>query len=154
MAKGSTQQASPPGAVPCPLLGDLRDCVQPGSPGSASLPPSSRMQRALRGDLLQEGTGRAQTWCRMESTQDQGLLVTDTQVRITSSKTRSDYLFGDRPRFSSSLRCLLSLLSGQETLHFCFCGNKLICASPASSREGSCPVRYPLSCCALAPIEF
>ena len=90
LAKGSTQQASTPGTGPCPLLGDLRDCVQPGSPGSASLPPSSRMQRALRGDLLQEGTGRAQTWCRMESTQDQGLLVTDTQVRNTSSKTRSD----------------------------------------------------------------
>lgn len=94
------------------------------------------MQTALRGDLLQEGAGRAETRCRMESTQDQGLLVTDTQVRNTSSKTRSDELFGDRPRFLSSLRRLLSLFSGQETLHFYFCCNKLICASqPPAGRE-------------------
>ena len=90
LAKGSTQQASPPGAVPCPLLGDLRAVYSLGllGPPACHLPPE--MQTALRGDLLQEGAGRAKTWYRMESTQDQGLLVTDTQVRNTSSKTRSD----------------------------------------------------------------
>ena len=40
--RGGTQQASTPGTVPCPHPGDLRDCTQPGSPGSLSLPPSFR----------------------------------------------------------------------------------------------------------------
>ena len=41
----------------------------------------------------------------------------------------------DRSCFFSSLRCLLSLFSGEETLRFYFCCNNRICASPASSRE-------------------
>ena len=40
LAKGGTQWASTPGTVPCPHLGELRDCIQPGSPGSLS-PPSA-----------------------------------------------------------------------------------------------------------------
>ena len=42
LAKGSTQQASTPGTVPCPHLEDLRVSIQPGSPGSLSRPPSFR----------------------------------------------------------------------------------------------------------------
>ena len=56
LAEGSTQQASTPGTVPCPHLGDLRDSIQPGPP-ACHLP--SKMQTALRGDLLQEGTAAA-----------------------------------------------------------------------------------------------
>ena len=40
LAKEGTQWDSTPVTVPCPHLGELRDCILPGSPGSLSLPPS------------------------------------------------------------------------------------------------------------------
>ena len=49
LAKGSTQQPSTPGTVPCPQLGDLRDSIQPASPGSLSLPPSFRNANSPKG---------------------------------------------------------------------------------------------------------
>ena len=55
LAKGSTQQPSTPGTVPCPQLGDLRDSIQPGSPGSLSLPPSFRNANSPKGWLATRG---------------------------------------------------------------------------------------------------
>ena len=55
LAKRGTQWASTPGTVPCPHLGELRDCIQPGTPGSLSLPPSFRDANSSTGWLAPRG---------------------------------------------------------------------------------------------------
>ena len=88
--RGAHSRLAPQEQGPVPSWGTRETAYSLGllGPPACHLPPE--MQTALRGDLLQEGAGRAETWCRMESMQDRGLLVTDTQVRNASSKTRSD----------------------------------------------------------------
>ena len=76
LAEGSPQQASTPRTVPCPQVGDPVYSRGLLVPSACHLP--SKMQTALRGDLLQEGAGRAKMWCRMKITYIRKLLAIDT----------------------------------------------------------------------------
>lgn len=151
LAKGNTQQAS----TPVPLLGDLRDCVQPGSPGSVSYHLPSEMRTALRGDLLQEGAQRAKVWHRMELTWNEGAsghrhcraATLQAKPGVIGSATTSHV-----SSLVSSQFAFLVVRRGNTSFPFLLQQPHLCVPRLEQGVKLSCPV--PLSCCALAPIEF